>query len=219
MSDASDPREIVSRLIRQAISGDDPTAWFEQLYARAEAGEARVPWAMMRPNPLLTEWLDQEAIDGAGKRALVVGCGLGDDAQAFAGRGFATTAFDISPTAIAVCQRRFPDSAVDYQAVDLFQPPGEWRGAFDFVFESRTIQALPWELCEPAIAQIAAFVAPRGSLLALCFGRDPQEDRRGIPWPLSRVELAAFQSHGLNEAAFEDLRDHTPRQFRILYQR
>ncbi|MCC5670705.1 class I SAM-dependent methyltransferase [Nostoc sp. CHAB 5784] len=42
----------------------------------------------------------------SGQKALVIGCGLGDDAEAIASLGFEVTAFDISPTAIAWCQER-----------------------------------------------------------------------------------------------------------------
>ena len=56
-------------------------AWFEELYAQVESsGRSVVPWADLEANPNLVAWLDREQLDGAGKSALVVGCGLGDDA-------------------------------------------------------------------------------------------------------------------------------------------
>jgi ubiquinone/menaquinone biosynthesis C-methylase UbiE len=73
----------------------------------------------------------------------VVGCGLGDDAEYVAGRGFDTVAFDISASAIRAARRRYPDSAVHYVTADLLDPPGEWERAFDLVVESLTLQALP----------------------------------------------------------------------------
>lgn len=39
-------------------------------------------------------------------RAVVIGCGLGDDAEYLASMGYEVTAFDISPTAIAMCHTR-----------------------------------------------------------------------------------------------------------------
>jgi 2-polyprenyl-3-methyl-5-hydroxy-6-metoxy-1,4-benzoquinol methylase len=89
----------------------DPTGWFEELYLKAEAGEAQVPWDKEAPNPGLVDWGPP---DGAGLRALVVGSGLGNDAEFVAGRGYDTTAFDVAPTAIATTKRRFPDSKVNY---------------------------------------------------------------------------------------------------------
>ena len=58
-------------------SPNDPTAWFEPLYAAADATGRGVPWAKMEPNPYLIAWLDEKNANGAGKTALVVGCGLG----------------------------------------------------------------------------------------------------------------------------------------------
>jgi hypothetical protein len=48
---------------------------------KAAAGEAIVPWARDGPNPVLVEWTRARALAGEGRRALVVGTGLGDDAE------------------------------------------------------------------------------------------------------------------------------------------
>jgi SAM-dependent methyltransferase len=210
----------IADLIRRAFAGGSPTDWFDAVYADAEAGRRRVPWAHMAPHPDLLAWLDRTQADGAGRRALVVGCGLGDDAEELARRGFAVTAFDIAPGAVRACRRRFPQSPVDYQTADLLDAPPAWRGVFDLVLESRTLQALPWELCAPAIHAVAACVAPGGVALVLCLGRDPDADRHGIPWPLSRVELADFERAGLREESFEDLHSEAGgRRFCVAYRR
>jgi SAM-dependent methyltransferase len=210
----------IDDLIRAAMKADDPTGWFETVYARAQNGRGSVPWADMRPSPRLVEWANRSAFNGNGKRALVIGCGLGDDAEELARRGFEVVAFDIAPTAISWCKQRFPESSVDYQVCDLFNPPADWVRHFDFVLESRTLQALPWEWCEPAIARIVRFLAPGGTLLVLCLGRDPQALRYGIPWPLSRTELAAFEKYGLTKQEFEDLSDITgQRTFRVVFRK
>jgi protein-L-isoaspartate O-methyltransferase len=46
-----------------------------------------------------------------GKRALVVGCGLGYDAEFLARLGYAVTGFDVAPTAIERAVRENPGSA------------------------------------------------------------------------------------------------------------
>ena len=48
-----------------------------------------------------------------GKKALKIGCGLGDDAEYLTETGMEVTAFDISETAIRWCHERFPDSRVE----------------------------------------------------------------------------------------------------------
>jgi SAM-dependent methyltransferase len=93
-------------------------------------------------NPHLASWarLDPAVM----RRALVVGCGYGDDAQWLAARGCAVTAFDISPTAVAAARARFPASPVDYQAADLLSLPAAWAAEpFDLVVEAYTLQILP----------------------------------------------------------------------------
>lgn len=213
MSD--DNQRDIPDLIRKSWAEGSPTAWFEDLYRSAAKGDARVPWALMTPNPDIVEWLDKKQIDGSGKKALVIGAGLGDDAEELRRRGFAVTAFDVSETAIQWTRDRFADSPVDYVVADLLNPPEAWQGAFDFVLESRTVQSLPYQLHEQAIANIAGFVA--GTLLVLCHARNPEQPAKGIPWPLSRKELAVFEQHNLKEQTFEDYSKHGLRRFRVEY--
>src|SRR5690348_882607 len=106
------PREDIRTLAHQYLEKGQPTGWFEPLYAQSRGDASSIPWADLRPNPHLTSWLAQHPLSGAGRRALVIGCGLGDDAEEFARLGFAVTAFDISPTAIQWSHKRFADSKV-----------------------------------------------------------------------------------------------------------
>ncbi|HEX2623049.1 MAG TPA: class I SAM-dependent methyltransferase [Phototrophicaceae bacterium] len=216
MSDAEDP---VRRSIRESLAKGDATGWFEQIYARADSGEGVIPWARYAPAPELTHWLSTHKPATENKRALVVGCGTGDDAEALAGAGFQVTAFDIAETAIAMCKQRFPKSRVDYQVADLFQLPPTWAQSSDLVLESRTIQALPWQYSDLAMAAIATQVVPGGMLLVFCLGREPEEDRRGIPWALSRDELADFLKYGLVEQQFEEYSEGSGRRFCVEYRR
>jgi hypothetical protein len=99
----ADAEERARSLAAEAIGAGDPTAWFEQLYLGAEAGEEVVPWDRGEPHPMLVEWAG--SLDGRGRSALVVGCGLGEDAEYIAGLGFDTMAFDIAPTAVQLASR------------------------------------------------------------------------------------------------------------------
>jgi SAM-dependent methyltransferase len=174
-------------------SQHEDTAWFEGLYADAEAGRRQVPWDRGGPNPFLEQWVRERAGDGAGRRALVIGTALGDDAELLAARGFAVTAFDIAPTAIERARRRFPSSSVEYAVADLLDLPEEWRGAFDLVAEAITVQALPLTLRDRAIDAIASTVAPGGTLVVVSGIHDGDGERDGPPWPLTRDELDRFE--------------------------
>lgn len=178
----------------------DPRAdpWFEDLYASAGEDFERIPWARLAPRPELVAWLDRHP-PSAGTRALVVACGLGDDAAELARRGCAVEAFDLSPTAIAAARRRFPASSVSFRVADLFDLPSEWAGRFGIVVESLTVQSLPPEAHREAIAVIAGCVAAGGHLLVRTAVRGEDEPAPRRPWPLRPSELRWFEENGLTE--------------------
>jgi SAM-dependent methyltransferase len=200
-------REHERALAKQAVERGEPIAWFDELYADANRNPDAIPWADLRPNPALVQWLDVHPPESLGHRTLVVGCGLGDDAEELAARGFAVTAFDLSPAAIEWCTQRFPASRVDYRVADLFQPPEDWLDHFEFIVEIYTIQALWPELQAAAMEKLASLLAPGGDLFFYCSGREPEGDPGSLPFPLSKQDLARFQALGLEEVAFEDLVD------------
>ena len=215
-----DPHEQSRRLASESLAGDDPTGWFERLYVAAEDGAAVVPWGRGAPNPLLAEWAEARAITGRGRRALVVGSGLGDDAEYVAGLGFDTVAFDIAATAVRIARRRFPASEVDYRVADLLEPPREWGEAFDLVVESITVQALPPDLHPAATARVTEMVAPGGTLLVISGGRDDRDGPvEGPPWPLTRAELDAFARGDLRPVRVEALGAPGERRWRAEFRR
>jgi 2-polyprenyl-3-methyl-5-hydroxy-6-metoxy-1,4-benzoquinol methylase len=171
--------------------------WFEPLYAQADGDVAQVPWALPGALPTLKNWLVKHQVDGKGRSAVVVGCGLGDDAEAIAAAGFAVTAFDVSERAIAWAQNRFPHSSVNYTVADLFRLPTEWVGSFDLVFDFRTIQALPIAVRSEVIKNIASLVKPDGTVLIATYVRISEDISDDPPWPLSEQELSNFESYGL----------------------
>lgn len=175
---------------------EEPT--FETIYARAGDDLAGIPWASLRPMPALVAWLDRQA-PPAGQTALVVACGLGDDAEELSRRGYRVTAFDLVPAAIAHCRARFPDSAVDYQVADVFALPVRWQRAFDLVVEIRTLQSLPVPERARAAASMAGPVAPGGRLFLHGLARRDDEPPGHRPWPVSPRDLSAFTGAGLTE--------------------
>jgi len=205
----------------KSIAKGDVTGWFEELYTLSAGNATVIPWAGEKPNPYLIEWLTKNKIEGNGRKALVIGCGLGDDAEALSGCGFNVTAFDISPTAIGWAKKRFSDSKVDYQVADLFDLPKNWLGAFDFIFECYTIQALPRSVRRDVINKVASLVAPKGLLLIVCRGWQDGITEDTLPWALKKEELEQFKQLGFSEKTFEefwDQTDPTRYRFRILYE-
>jgi SAM-dependent methyltransferase len=215
-------RKRARELAAEYLAKGDPTGWFEVLYKEADEGKSVVPWADRAGNSSLLEFWNASPQPTNGKTALVIACGLGDDAEQLAVWGFATIGFDISETAMQMARKRFPGSAANYRVADLFQPPAEWEHHFDFVFEANTVQALPVHLRTQAIQKIASFVGPGGKLLAVVRGREEHEPQGELPWPLTRAEMNEFVRAGLTETSFEeyfDNEDPPARRFRVLYTR
>ncbi|BDM82142.1 class I SAM-dependent methyltransferase [Acaryochloris marina] len=213
-------RHRAQQLAAEFLARADAQGWFEALYAEAGNDYAAVPWADLTPNLNLVEWSIAQGLKGAGKTALVIGCGYGDDAEFLAELGFEVVAFDVSTTAIAQCNQRFPNSPVSYQVADLLNPPATWSQGFDFVLESYTLQVLPSALRALAISKISRLIASLGQLLVIARGREETDPPGQMPYPLTQKELDTFEKLGLSNQSFEDYLDNESppvRRFRALY--
>jgi len=177
-------------------------AFFEEVYERAEGDAAAVPWADMAAKESLSKWLADNP-DHYG-RAVDVGCGLGDNAEALSAAGYETTGFDFSPKAIAWAKQRFGDSDVEYREADLFDLPRDWPGKFDLVHECYTLQSIPPETLARSIPGVASLVATGGILLVYSRIREDGAAVDGPPWPLEMTSLMAFANHGLRLLSRQD---------------
>jgi len=175
--------------------------WSEEFYARADIDFRKVYWTDFKPNPLLLAWIEEDAAP-AGKRAVTIGCGLGDDVAALARRGYRVTAFDFSPAAIEMCRQRYPDSDIHYQVGHLFSYPAQWWRRFDLVYECNTIQTLRGPSRARALQAIIDLVAPGGELLVSCRSRNEDEQLTCFTLALDRAELDGFRQAGLVETRF-----------------
>jgi SAM-dependent methyltransferase len=219
MMSVDERRRRIEELQQAAWRKGDASAWFDQVYTEAAGEVSRIPWSQRGLNGFWRTWAERADLRGDGQTAVVIGCGLGENAEHLAARGFAVTAFDISPTAVEWCQRRFAGSKVTYRVGDLFTAARD-LGQFDFVLEVHTLQTLPRSLRAQAVAAVAALARHR--LLVICRGCETPEADEVIPWPLTRGELAGFARAGLREASFEDFADEEIprlRRFRVEYRR
>ena len=213
-------RETAGKLQAACEDAGEPLNWFDGLYKAAAGDVAVVPWADCAPHPGLAFWLEQNTSVPRKGRAADVGCGLGDNATSLQDAGFEVTAFDLSQTAVDWARQRNHDSGVEFHQADLFDLPAEWIGAFDFVHETYTIQALKGGLRAAAFAEIASLVKPGGYLLAICRSRPEEGEVSGPPWPISRREMENFEKAGLDVEIFEEfevVKGRVIPHFRILY--
>ena len=203
-------RENLISAAKAAIN-DDPIAWFDELYDLANRDSSMIPWARMSPNPIMMDWVKG---NNTGSKALIVGCGLGDDAVGLEELGFQVTAFDISQQCIDWCRERFPQSSVDWQVADILEPPQQWLEQFDLVVEIHILQAIP----DGGIRELAAKNLPKlldkdGFLL--CIGRLDNGGQmiQTPPWPLKEVWLKdSFRSlklHGFTQFSYQESIDVT----------
>src|ERR1041385_5339879 len=146
MTNIEERRAHVRELAAEFAQRGDSLGWFEALYKEAAGDNEHIPWADLEPNRFFKAWAEKQGLQGHGRKALVVGCGLGDDAKYLHDLGFKVTAFDISPTATEWAKRLYGDTDIQFETADLFKPFRGWLGAFDFVLEIYTIQPLPIEM-------------------------------------------------------------------------
>jgi len=202
MPDRTRARELAAEFNRKG----DPTGWFEILYQEGQAGKSTVPWANLCPNPRLLDFGNTHPQQTAGKRALTIGSGLGDDAEQLAAWGFGTTAFDISETAIRASRKRFPKTGVEYVAANLLEPPSPC-----VTLSILSLRPTHSRFCQPlfrprAIENIADFLRPGGRLLLIAAAAN-RPTRKARCLASHRAELSAFTAAGLQELSFEDFLD------------
>ena len=184
----------------------DALGWFDALYKEAEGNNEKIPWADLEPNKFLVRFAEENNLKGNNRKALVVGCGLGDDARFLYDLGFDVTAFDISETAVEWARKIHHDTGINFFVADLFNTPKEWYQAFEFVLEVYTIQPLPLEMRAGVIDAISNFVKfPNGKLLVVTRGREDDEIPDELPWALSRKDLSRFDENGLKQIYFEEM--------------
>ncbi|MBY5163322.1 methyltransferase domain-containing protein [Nitriliruptoria bacterium AS10] len=195
-----------------AVLRDRATEWFEPLYRDAAGDPSAVPWAGLAPHPHVVGWLDQPGLDVTGVDAVVVGCGLGDDAVELARRGCRVTAFDVSPTAVTWARERFArdlagmPGTVDWQVADLLDLPAHLVGAFGLVVEVRTVQSLPATVRDRAMVGVSSLAGPGGWVLVstlLATSEEAARSWQGPPWAQAPSELAAYRVGGLERVALE----------------
>ena len=188
------------------------SAWFDDLYKNNKETQENIPWARRSVNPLLQSYLDEEKVHKG--NALVIGCGLGDDARALEIAGYDVTAIDVSQNALDLAKARFKDSNVQFKKQDIF----EYEEQFDFVFEAFTVQSLPVEFREKMIQSVAGTVAKGAKLLLVAHKREAMFS--GPPWPLTQDEVDLFKRHGLTELSAEIVTEASKisnSRFRVLY--
>lgn len=101
--------------------------------------QQNLEWFSRNPSPIVGQVMAQFGI-GTNSKILELGCGEGRDAIALLEQGFDVLATDISPEAIAHCQRLAPEYTDCFQVLDCID--GKLEGEFDFIYAVAVVHML-----------------------------------------------------------------------------
>lgn len=137
-------------------------------YWQANYDNDRLPWDLGGPTPVFRR-LAENSLFPPG-RMLVLGAGTGHDARLFSRHGFAVTAVDFAPGAIAAMRALAePTAPVDIREADLFHLPPEFDAAFDYVLEYVCFCAIDPAQRPAYAAAVDQTLRPGGLVIALAF--------------------------------------------------
>ncbi len=159
-----------------------PTVQRER-FQSAYAGEA--PWDIGRPQPAF-----QAAADLIAGSILEAGCGTGENALFFAGKGHAVTGFDFLEAPILAARRKAAERnlAATFMVKDALKLH-EWTERFDNILDSGLFHVFSDQDRAFYVRGLKTVLKPGGRLLLLCFSeRTPgtQGPAAGIPERASR---------------------------------
>jgi cyclopropane fatty-acyl-phospholipid synthase-like methyltransferase len=150
-------------------------------FENAYAGQA--PWDIGKPQKPFLDVADQ--ISGS---ILDAGCGTGDTALFFAGRGHPVTGIDFLEVPIERAQRKAADRGVP--ATFLVKDAltlGDWNERFDNVIDSGLFHVFSDEDRRKYVEGLATVLKPGGRLFLMCFS-DEEPGTHG-PRRVSKQEL------------------------------
>ena len=142
--------------------------------------EAVIPWRAQGVGPELVNWLPGRTPG----RALVPGCGHGEEAAFLARAGWAVTALDFSPEAVAAARATLGDWSGHLVCDDFFTftPPAP----FDLVVERAFLCALPRRCWADYGPRLARLIRPGGHLVGWFVQGD---EPKGPPFGLAPDQL------------------------------
>ncbi|MEO0325496.1 MAG: methyltransferase domain-containing protein [Myxococcota bacterium] len=149
--------------------------------------EGRTRWDAGAPAPALEALLAEGALgSGAGRRALVPGCGSGYDVFALARAGFEAVGLDLAPTAAARFETLRAEAGLDGASIAVGDAFAHAPAApYDVVWDYTFCCALDPAERPRWAALMERLLAPEGVLATLVFPAiHAPSDYQGPPWPL-----------------------------------
>jgi len=166
--------------------------------------EGTTPWNKGLPSPPMLDWVLKHKPVG---RALVPGCGVGHDVAMLAEHGLDAHGLDIAPTAILMAEQTYPLLTGRFILADLFAPPADYTGSFDFIFEHTCLCALPPEWRVRYEKAVHDLLKPGGLLVGVWFiNPEMGADESGPPFGIEVPQLCAL----FDESRWQIVEDLVP---------
>ena len=180
----------------------DPTAAAPDFADRYATGQT--PWEIGEPQPAFVE--NADLVTG---RTLDLGCGTGELAVWFAGRGVDVVGVDPEPAAVGAARAKAEAAGVDAEfrvgsALELSGPGLSGLGPFDTVFDCLLFHIFDDEQRAAYAASARAALRPGGRLLMLVFS-DAEPPGNG-PRRVSEAEVRACFAEGFEVEVVEATR-------------
>ena len=179
-----------------ALDTNSPEFW------QANYQNNDLPWDLGKPTPTFARLATSG--DYPPGQMIVLGAGRGHDARLFARHGFAVTAVDFAPEAIAAMQALDkPNTPVQIVEADIFALGEVWNGRFDYLLEYTCFCAIDPARRREYAALAARLLKPGGLYIALAF---PIGQRPGGPpyvvQPDAMIELLSEHRFKLQHREF-----------------
>ena len=164
---------------------------YEDRYKQVHA--AGLQWASDEPSPIVLESIDRLAL-GKDAKILEIGCGEGRDAAALLARGFALTATDISPEAVAHCRAKYLQWVERFQVLDCLKDSPDER--FDFIYAVAVLHMLVENVHRAGFYRfIREHLTPNGAAL-ICTMGDGEEEFQSDPSTAFDMALRTHEATG-----------------------
>jgi SAM-dependent methyltransferase len=149
-----------------------------------------IPWDRSGISPALMQWLDADELEPCS--VLIPGSGNGYEAIELTRRGFAITAIDFAPSAVANLRMKLDESGLRAKVIEADVLEWNAEKPFDAIYEQTCLCALPPKLWKRYSEQLDRWLKPGGKLFALFM---QTHEPGGPPFHCDIQEMRALFTH------------------------